>query len=172
MGTNGDVPSISTDLDISSSFRARAEALIARLGENDPDVQVFRAILAAGHIDTAATDALTALVPQAKDDDAAQLAIDLGLEYATTVGLVALFAVSLNAHQEDSHPMMVTSIDELKDKQIVRVEVYRDIALFAFSDGSMMDVRTVEGELRVEVRKRPVEGGPHSCSVYRSDFPY
>ena len=61
---------------------------------------------------------------------------------------------------------MEVNVSELEKKQIEHVAVYSDVVLFGFMDGSMADVRVVDGALRIEVRRKGPEGARRSCSVY------
>ena len=67
---------------------------------------------------------------------------------------------------------MIESVSELQGKLIDRVVVYSNIVLLALADGNMVDIRVVDGEMRVEVRSKGPEGTPLGCRVYRSDHPY
>jgi hypothetical protein len=62
-------------------------------------------------------------------------------------------------------------IGQLAGKNIERAEVYSDIVLVAFTDGSTIDIREADGALRLLLRSPGPEGALH-CTVFQGEIPY
>jgi hypothetical protein len=77
------------ELTIPDWFRERAEALIAKLGEDHPDSKVFRQILTAGRIEEKAVEHLDFIAGKTQHDETIQLAIDISHHCFATIKVMS-----------------------------------------------------------------------------------
>ena len=70
-------------------FKERAEALIAQLGDDHPEVRVFKDILAAGRIEQEAAIRADELAGTTQNPDVFLLAIDIASHGFTVLQLIA-----------------------------------------------------------------------------------
>jgi len=63
-------------------------------------------------------------------------------------------------------------IDALNGKTIKRCQVFSNIVVLELDDGSVADVRIVDGALRLHhTRKLDIEGAPLAVAVFPGEFP-
>ncbi|MBP1150578.1 hypothetical protein [Methylocaldum sp. RMAD-M] len=77
------------EIGIPDWFKGRAEALIAQLGDDHPDVQVFKDILAAGRIGQEAVMRADKLAGTTKNADVFLLAVDIATHGFTVLQVIA-----------------------------------------------------------------------------------
>jgi hypothetical protein len=84
------------EITIPDWYRERAEALIAKLGEDHPDSKAFKNILTVGHVEEKAVDYLEFITANTKDEDSIQLAIDLSQHCFTTIKMMTLIPLRMH----------------------------------------------------------------------------